>query len=290
MKGKTIIEVVIVFVLMKLFSIWFDSILAGINVSSGWRTFIFGLQAIVIPVAIIWLLKRKWSVYGFSIHKFRPVIHYGFIGALLMMLLGAGIGFLRSHGINQNGMEGSLILSAIAIIMIILFVLAARLSKKREARRKDFKFRIAYKLFILVVLVSCPIIVAIVRGSNVTGIIAWDFYFLFMVGFGEEIKYRGYFQSRINEEFGRPWQVFAIPFGPGLIVVSILFGLSHIGQFGVFNPFLGQYTINPWMGVQAFLGSLFFGLIREKADSLIASGIAHGVPNAFGQVLAMALK
>jgi len=290
MKGKSVIEVVLVFVLMKLFSIWFDSILASMNVSSGWRTVIFGSQAIIIPVAIIWLLKRKWSVYGFSVHKFRPVIHYGFIGVLLMMLLGAGMGFLRSRGINPSGMEGSLILSAVAVIMIILFILAARLSQIREVRQKDFKFRMVYKLVILVVLVSCPIIVAIIRGSNVTVIIAWDLYFLFMVGFGEEIKYRGYFQSRINEEFGRPWQVLGIPFGPGLIVVSILFGLSHIGQFGVFNPFLGQYTINPWMGVQAFLGSLFFGLIREKADSLIASGIAHGVPNAFGQVLVMALK
>jgi hypothetical protein len=103
MKVKSIIEVVIVFVLMKLFSIWFDSILAGVNVASGWRTFIFGLQAIVIPLAIIWLLKRKWSVYGFSVNKFRPVIHYGFIGALLMMLLGAGMGFLKSRGINQSG-------------------------------------------------------------------------------------------------------------------------------------------------------------------------------------------
>jgi len=290
MKGKSVVEVVIVFVLMKLFSIWFDSILAGVNVASGWRTFIFGLQAIVIPMAIIWLLKRKWSVYGFSIHKFRPVLHYGFIGALLMMLLGAGMGLLKSRGINQSGIEGSLILSAIAVIMIILFILAARLSQKREGRQKDFKFRIAYKLLILAVLVSCPIIVAIVRGTNVTGIIAWDLYFLFMVGFGEEIKYRGYFQSRINEEFGRPWQIFGIPFGPGLIVVSILFGLSHIGQFGIFNPFLGQYTVNPWMGVQAFFGALFFGLIREKADNIIASGIAHGVPNAFGQVLVMALK
>jgi membrane protease YdiL (CAAX protease family) len=290
MKGKSVIEVVVVFVLMKLFSIWFDSILAGIDVSSGWRTFIFGSQAIVIPVAIIWLSKRKWSVYGFSVHKFRPVIHYGFIGALLMMLLGAGMGFLKSRGINPSGMEGSLILSAVAVIMITLFVLSARLSQKREDRQEGFKFRIDYKLSILVVLVSCPIIVAIIRGLNVTGIIAWDFYFLLMVGFSEEIKYRGYFQSRINEEFGRPWQVFGIPFGPGLIVVSILFGLSHIGQFGVFNPFLGQYTVNPWMGVQAFLGSLFFGLVREKADSLVASGISHGVPNAFGQVLAMALK
>ena len=290
MKGKSVIEVVIVFLFMKLFSIWLDSVLVSMDVLPGWRTFIFGLQAIVIPITIIWVFRRNWSSYGFNIINLRSVIHYGFIGTMLMMLLGLGFGFLKSRGISQNGMEGSLILSAIATIMIILFVLTARLFNKKEDRQKDFKFPIAYKLLILVVFFSCPIIVAICRGSNVTGIIAWDFYFLIMVGFGEEIKYRGYFQSRINEEFGRPWQVFGIPLGPGLIVVSILFGLSHIGQFGVFNPFLGQYTVNPWMGVQAFLGAVFFGLIREKADSIIASSIAHGVPNAFGQVLAMALK
>jgi len=50
------------------------------------------------------------------------------------------------------------------------------------------------------------------------------------------------------------------------------------------------YEINIWMGLQAFFGGLFFGLIREKSKSIISSGIAHGVPNAFGQVLAMALK
>ena len=290
MKGKSIIEVVIVFVFLKLFAIWLDSILVGLDVASGWRTFLFGLQAIVFPMFIIWILKRKWSNYGFNILNFRTVIHYGFIGALLMLLLGAGFGFLQSRGINQNGMNGSLILSVVAIIMITLFILAARLSKKKEDRNRDFKFRLTYKPLVLIVMVSCPIVIAIIRGSNIGGIIAWDFYFLFMVGFGEEIKYRGYFQSRINEEFGRPWQIFGIPFGPGLIVVSILFGLSHMAQFGVFNLFLGQYTINPWMGVQAFFGSLFFGLIREKSESLFASGIAHGVPNAFGQVLAMALK
>ncbi len=290
MKARSIIEVISAFAFMKLLSIWSDSILAGMNASSGLRTFVFGLQAIVIPMAIICFLRRKWSAYGFSVHRFRALIHYGFIGTLLMMLLGTGIGFLKNRGINPSGMEGSIILSAIAIIMIMLFAVVARSSKRREDRHTHFKFRIGYKVLILLVLVSCPIIVAGVRGSNVTGIIAWDFYFLFMVGFGEEIKYRGYFQSRINEEFGRPWKVSGIPFGPGLIVASILFGVSHIGQFGVFNPFSGRYTINPWMGLQALLGSLFFGLIRERTESIVASGLAHGVPNAFGQALAMALR
>lgn len=260
------------------------------DVSSGWRTFIFGLQAIVIPIAIIGIFKRDWVSYGFTVKKFRSIIHYGFIGAMLMMLLGLGFGFLKGRGIDQKGMTGSLILSLVAVIMIILFLTAASVLKKREKNKEGFQFRIAYKLSILILLAACPIIVAIIRGSNVSEIITWDLYFLFMVGFGEEIKYRGYFQSRINEEFGRPWQIFGIHFGPGLIIVSLLFGLSHIGQMGIFNPFLGRYTVYPWMGVQAFFGSLFFGLIREKTESIIASCIAHGVPNAFGQVLAMALK
>jgi membrane protease YdiL (CAAX protease family) len=139
-------------------------------------------------------------------------------------------------------------------------------------------------------MIICPIVAAMIKGNNVPGIIAWDLYFLIMVGFGEEIKFRGYFQSRINEEYGRPWNFFGISFGPGLLIVSLLFGLSHIIQYGVFNPFLGQYDINPRMGLQAFLGGFFYGLIREKSESIVSSGIAHGVPNVFGQVLSMALR
>ena len=139
-------------------------------------------------------------------------------------------------------------------------------------------------------MIGSPIVAALIKGNNVPGIIAWDLYFLIMVGFGEEIKFRGYFQSRINEGYGRPWNLFGISFGPGLLIVSLLFGLSHIIQFGVFNPFLGQYDINPWMGLQAFFGGFFYGLIREKSESIVSSGIAHGVPNAFGQVLSMALR
>ena len=290
MKGKSILEVVFVFLLMKIFSIWFDWILAGWDVASGWRTFLFGLQAIVIPVFIIWICKRDWKSYGFNITNFRAILHYGFIGALLMMLLGLGFGFIRSRHISGAGMSGSLILSGIAIVMIALFIWAVKPSKKNSANRSDSQYRVIYKVIILSALVLCPIIVSVLRGGNVSLIVAWDFYFLFMVGFGEEIKFRGYFQSRINEEYGKPWQIFGIRIGPGLIIVSILFGLSHMGQMGVFNPFLGQYTLNPWMGMQSFFGALFFGLIREKSGSIVASGTAHGVPNAFGQVLAMALK
>ena len=207
-----------------------------------------------------------------------------------MMILGLGFGFLRSRGISTSGRTGSIVMSLIAIIMIALFVLLFRKNKKNDKSEKKLKIRLIYQLSILLIMIGSPIIVALIKGNNVQGIIAWDLYFLIMVGFGEEIKFRGYFQSRINEGYGRPWKFFGISFGPGLLIVSLLFGLSHIIQFGVFNPFLGQYNINPWMGLQAFFGGFFYGLIREKSESIVSSGIAHGVPNAFGQVLSMALR
>jgi len=290
MKAKSIIEVLMVFILMKFFSIWLDSILVNADVDSGWRTFFFGLQAIIIPVAIIGFSGRKWSTYGLSLKDSKSQIHYGFAGAMIMMILGLGFGFLKSRGISTSGRTGSIVLSLIAIIMIALFVFIFRKNNKNDKTEKNLKIRLIYQLSILLIMIGSPIVAALIKGNNVQGIIAWDLYFLIMVGFGEEIKFRGYFQSRINEGYGRPWKFFGISFGPGLLIVSLLFGLSHIIQFGVFNPFLGQYDINPWMGLQAFFGGFFYGLIREKSESIVSSGIAHGVPNAFGQVLSMALR
>lgn len=290
MKVRSIIEVVIVFILMKIFSIWFDSVLVKADVDNSWRTFLFGLQAIIIPIMIIWLSGGDWKMYGFTIKDKFKQINFGFAGVMIMMLLGISFGFLRSRGISSGGRTGSLILSFVAIVMIAIFVLVFRKNGVNEKNEGGLRKRFVFQTAVLILLAFSPVLVAIIKGNNIPGIIGWDLYFLIMVGFGEEIKFRGYFQSRINMAFGQPWNLFGIPFGPGLIIVSLLFGLSHIIQFGVFNPFLGQYDINPWMGLQAFFGGFFYGLIREKSGSIIPSGIAHGVPNAFGQVLSMALR
>lgn len=289
MKGKSIIEVVAVFIVMKFFSIWFDTLLKGIGVYYGWRDLCFGLQAVVIPLAIIWLSKRNWSNCGFNLKNFRFLIHYGFIGTMIMMLAGLGFGFMHSRQINPAGMEGSLLMSVIALMMIGILFIVLRRSNQENNQAIHCQPRITYKLIILIGMIMCPIIVAVLRQRFTSSIVLWDLYYLFLVGFGEEIKYRGYFQSRVNEEYGRPWKIAGIHFGPGLLVVSVLFGLSHMGQFGLFNPFEGQFAINPWMGLQAFFGSLFYGLIREKSGSIIPSSIAHGVPSAFGQTLAKVL-
>jgi membrane protease YdiL (CAAX protease family) len=42
------------------------------------------------------------------------------------------------------------------------------------------------------------------------------------VGFGEEILFRGYIQSQLNEAFGRPYRFFETPFGWGGLITAPL--------------------------------------------------------------------
>lgn len=95
--------------------------------------------------------------------------------------------------------------------------------------------------------------------------------------------YRGYFQSRINQAFGRPYQVFGIQFGPGLLVAALLFGLMH--AFNGFNPAIGLGSMYWGWALWTFFGGLFGGIIREKTGTLLAPGIAHGLPDALGEPL-----
>jgi membrane protease YdiL (CAAX protease family) len=97
---------------------------------------------------------------------------------------------------------------------------------------------------------------------------------LFFASFGEEILYRGYYQSRINDGFGLPWDVGGLRFGIGLIAISILFGFAHV--LNPFNPFQGQFTLDWVGGLIALQTGLFYGFVREKTGSILASAIIHG--------------
>jgi len=116
-------------------------------------------------------------------------------------------------------------------------------------------------------------VVALARGTFSAGLVEMQAYYLIGTGFGEEIRARGYVQSRLNEAFGRPWVAWGTSFGPGLLISSVLFGLSHLYQ-------LGATRLDPYTMVGAMLGALFFGAVRERSGSVLGSAVVHGGSNA----------
>ncbi len=99
---------------------------------------------------------------------------------------------------------------------------------------------------------------------------------ILFVGFLEEFFFRGYLQSRLNEVFGRPYSLFNVKFGAGLVLAAVIFGLFH--------P-LTAANETPWAwALWTATGGVVFGLLREKSDAVITPALVHGailVPSAF---------
>jgi membrane protease YdiL (CAAX protease family) len=107
------------------------------------------------------------------------------------------------------------------------------------------------------------------------GISALLFY-IFFLGLGEELLFRGYILSRLNEAFGKPYQFFGINLGWGIVITSILFGIMHFLNLG--SLVMGNWQLTPWWGLWTFFGGLVNGLVREKTGSIVAPTILHGLP------------
>jgi membrane protease YdiL (CAAX protease family) len=55
--------------------------------------------------------------------------------------------------------------------------------------------------------------------------------------------------------------------------------------FNGFNPAIGIGSMYWGWALWTFFGGLFGGIIREKTGTLLAPGIAHGLPDAIGEPL-----
>jgi membrane protease YdiL (CAAX protease family) len=93
-------------------------------------------------------------------------------------------------------------------------------------------------------------------------------------GVGEEVFFRGYVQSRLNEAFGRPWRCFGVDFGPGLFGATLLFGLIHV--LNGIDYFAEIYRPMWWHGL-ATASTLFYGFVRERYGSVLPPAIVHGL-------------
>ncbi len=106
-------------------------------------------------------------------------------------------------------------------------------------------------------------------------------WYLVFVGLAEELFFRGYVQSRLNEVFTKRYGRFLwveFEWTQGTMVTAVLlFGLPHL-LTGV-NPFTGRLSVGPLTlfvtASAAFIG-LVLGAIREKTGCVIVPAVLHG--------------
>lgn len=281
-KGSSIYEVVAVFMSSYIVS-WLileDLVFAEINLL-GW-SYISGSLLILIFFAIMLIAKRNFSTYGLTLMSWKQGLGVGLNCYLIRLLPLGALLLMHLNGYTYTTPEASMVISLGQVAAISVFLTLYGRKPLVDKRKTGID------LAIILTLLMLPIIVgyALDRLSvQVVSTVVWQFIFS---GFGEEILYRGYYQSRVNEEFGRPWSTMGVNFGPGLLVSSILFALSH--ALNTFNPFRGRYTLSWGWALFTFFGGLFFGLIREKTGSVVASGVAHGLPDAVGEAFAKVMR
>ena len=233
---------------------------------------------IAIPALLIWLPRRNWAEYGVSVADWRTSLDIGikaFLVALIPLVL--GLGAATQLGLDVNQLSGGLFVAMTEIVGVGVMVWILNRQKPVTSGRRN--------VLTIVVLLLLPIGVSLALGKLNVAIVSTVVWQFFLSGFGEEFAFRGYFQSRLNQAFGRPMRLFGIQFGAGLILASVLFGLWHADN--TFDPAIGLSSLAWGWGAWTFAAGLFFGVIREKTGSLVAPGIAHGLPDAVGEPLRM---
>jgi len=277
MRGRSIIEVVAVFLGSYVVGwLLLEDLVRAEVALLGW-SYVSGALLILVPVAILRLTGRDFKRYGLTMEGWKQGLGVGMkcylvrfvpLGTLLVM-------HVLGYGYKEPLASTVIAVGEAAAIYVFLRWIGGKPLVEGGARAD---------LAVMAGLLLMPVAVgyALNRLSlQVVSTVAWQFLFS---GFGEEIRYRGYYQSRVNEEFGRPWRLMGVSFGPGLLVSSALFALSH--ALNTFNPFRGRLELAWGWALFTFFGGVFFGLVREKTGSVVAPGVAHGLPDAVGEALA----
>jgi len=262
-KSKAIFEVVFVFLLTFLI-IWAIQIppLGEWQRRVLQRAFLAYAVMIAIPLLFLTVTRRNFAAYGISFKNLK--YHLVVVAICLIPFMVSDIPF--AFNLNYWKWDGALLLAVTQVAL--LFGVAWLLRKKPTLGNLGA---------ISVILFLIPSILPSSGATIGKAASAFVFYLVFL-GPGEEILYRGYIQSRLNEAFSRPYRFFGVNWGWGIIITSLIFGFMHV--LNPFNPFLGKFGLIWWWGFWTFFSGLVFGFIREKTGSIIAPAILHGLPQA----------
>jgi uncharacterized protein len=246
----------------------------GLNFSAG-------CVLIFVAVGMLLLCRSDFAASGLTLRNWRLNLSAGLCCGILLVVAVVSAGLLAVF-LKITLQTDSAVATALAGPPIYLIATLLMLMMLQRDDNAVYRCPTAVSLLLLLGLILLPL----VKTSNFNDVIllstgsglAW----FICSGFGEEIFFRGYMQSRLNRAFGRPFRFLGVQFGCGVIISSLLFGIIH--ALNSFDYFEGRYEFSWQQGVATFFAGLFFGLLREKTGSIVAGGVAHGLTDTTAHV------
>ena len=218
---------------------------------------------ILMPLAIVVLCRRSPLSMGLTFSDPKAQWRIGWRSALVLLCLATWpILALQALGIGYRTLPGAIVLTLIYIPVI--HVLTRRLMAVPQPHTNAS----SGSPLLIVALVPVAALGAMTFAAPFSPRVSNILFTFFLIGLGEEVFWRGYIQSRLNDAFGRPHAFRGISWGPGLVITAVLFGVTH--------PIFGGIAQWPWALWTAAMG-VALGLIREKANSVLPGAFAHGL-------------
>lgn len=224
----------------------------------------------VLPLLFLLAGRRNPGLYGLAGDDLAYHRRAGLRAAWVLLPIGILFPVIGLLGSTHEEWLGASILTAGILAAGSVVVRRMAAIETREPRAVPFSWTSWYVGLLVAGAIACFAL------NLFSGLLAQIVVKLVFVGFLEEYFFRGYLQSRLNDAFGRPFELGGVGFGAGLILSAALFGVMH--------P-LSSLEGTPWpWGLWTGAAGLVFGYLREKSGSAVAPGIAHGLwvlPTAF---------
>ncbi len=288
-KAAAVLEVLVVrFVIYALLALGLIQLLCGTPTPDPFPlevAYIVGALWFVVPSVLIYGLRRNAHEYGLCSVSSRQSVDLA-LNAFPYMVLAENVVMMLLIVIGWSYLEpqGALVLTASSTVALLLIVrmVSRKYSSFHDIQIPDGRHR--SNVIVILLLLCLPIGLGIVLGRLsllLVSTVVWQFV---ISGFGEEVFFRGYVQSRLNMAFGRPYEWRGIRFGVGLFITAVLFGIAHM--LSPMRIWLGDFNVTWWWGTFTFVGGLLLGLLREKTGSVLAPATLHGL-EAVGEGLAL---
>jgi membrane protease YdiL (CAAX protease family) len=232
-----------------------------------------GVVMILFAVGILLVCRRSFTAYGLSLGGWRESLKAGLFCGLLVVG-GAGLlylcGIQHRAGSSPPGLwEGC----GYALACLAGVFLLVRLSGPMRGLAARMPAGIG--LALLAVVLSVPMMITVWQGRPVLPVALTTMWLVVGAGIGEEVFFRGYIQSRVNEAFGRPLRLRKIQLGLGVVVSSLLFGFTH--ALNTVDYFQGRFSFAWGFGIATFGAGLLFGVLRESTGNIWAGAVAHAI-------------